>query len=292
MLSAERRQKLRTKQYWLFWCKTDIMSIASSIKVIEGIVDQYHTEVLELDIPSFITPSSSYKPTVSPYVNQFKLNRISNDIPNIKIELNKYKSHKTYQDVSDKMLQLQNLLDEKAYVNKNLINTWVLDNSIKSVNGNDDQDADLNLTNRDEAAELHEEEDNLASLRKRLLSGGTHTSLDDTSNNKSAIDKANNYHESIQEDILNELTGFAANLKQSAVNLSTKLLDDNTILNKTSDNLMKNETLMQSVGNNLNNYVTNKSGGKISFWFLMKVLLGSFVLFFLMVVIIKIFPKM
>lgn len=268
------------------------MSIASSIKVIEGIVDQYHTEVLELDIPSFITPSSSYKPTVSPYVNQFKLNRISNDIPSIKIELNKYKSHKTYQDVSDKMLQLQNLLDEKTYVNKKLISTWVLDNSIKSVNGNDDQDADINLTNRDEAAELHEEEDNLLSLRKRLLSGGTHTSLDDTSNNKSAIDKTNNYHESIQEDILNELTGFAANLKQSAVNLSTKLLDDNTILNKTSDNLMKNETLMQSVGNNLNNYVTNKSGGKISFWFLMKVLLGSFVLFFLMVVIIKIFPKM
>jgi len=267
------------------------MSIPSSIKVIDGIVDQYREEILQLDIPDFTTPSSSYKnPVVSPYVNEFKLNRIINDIPSIKLQLNKYKGNKTYKDVSDKILRLQSLLDEKSYINDKLIRIWV---SSKAVTGLTDADdtTEEKITN-DEAIELNNDEENLASLRKRLLSGGTHTSLDDTTNNKSSLDKANNYHESIQEDILNELTGFAASLKQSAVTLSSKLLDDNAVLNKTGDNLMKNETLMKSVGNNLNNYVTNKSGGKISFWFLMKILLSSFVLFFVMVVLIKIFPKM
>jgi SNARE protein 1 len=35
----------------------------------------------------------------------------------------------------------------------------------------------------------------------------------------------------------------------------------------------------------------NKTGGKIGFWFLLKVLAAVFVTFFLMVALIKIFPK-
>lgn len=292
MRTSDLKNDSRKRNVSLFNKTSVIMSVPSSIKVIDGIVDQYREEISQLDIPDFTTPSSSYKnPTVSPYVNEFKLNRIINDIPSIKLQLNKYKGNKAYQDVSEKILLLQSLLDEKSYINDKLIRIWVSSKTVTGLTDKANETAE-DKTTYDETIELNDDEENFVSLRKRLLSGGTHTSLDDTTNNKPSIDKANTYHESIQEDILSELTGFAASLRQSAVTLSSKLLNDNAILNKTGDNLMKNETLMKSVGNNLNNYVTNKSGGKISFWFLLKILLASFVLFFAMVVLIKIFPKM
>ena len=53
----------------------------------------------------------------------------------------------------------------------------------------------------------HDANDDLSLLRQRLLAGGTHTSFDDEAPN---INKANEYHESIQEDIMSELTGLAS----------------------------------------------------------------------------------
>lgn len=91
---------------------------------------------------------------------------------------------------------------------------------------------------------------------------------------------------------MSELTGLASSLRESAISFSAKLADDNKALDKTSDAMYKNETMMRQVGNNLNNYVTNKTGGKISFWFLLKLTLVVYAVFFGMVIIVKIFPKL
>lgn len=242
------------------------------------ILSKCRQELNDLDIPSYYSPSSSYNiPSTSPLITKLKLSKINDELKNLRL---------AYKNDQDKCRQeitpLQSILDEKTFVNNQIMQIWIESYSPKEQTQNvnvtaDDVEDDLNEIADDSVAD----QENLSSLRKRLL----------TSNPHSMLDKTNDYHDSIQEDILLELTGFATSLKDSALRLSSKIVEDATIVEKTNENLLKNSDLMGLIDKNLNNYVLNKTGGKISFWFLIKVLAGVFVIFFFMVALIKIFPK-
>lgn len=245
-------------------------------------------ELNDLDIPSYFSPSATYTvPSTSPLVTKLRLSKINDELKNLRLahinDQGKYRQE---------IAPIQSILDERAFVNDQIIQLWIEQHTPKAatslvdlnsvedddVDEDDDDVKEKKLKSDFSAADL----ENLTSLRKRLL----------TSNPNSMLDKTNDYHDSIQEDILLELSGFATSLKDSAMRLSSKIVEDATIVEKTNENLLKNSDLMGLIDKNLNNYVLNKTGGKISFWFLMKVLVGVFVLFFLMVALIKIFPKM
>ncbi|CAK7897202.1 hypothetical protein CAAN1_27S00760 [[Candida] anglica] len=256
---------------------------------LDRLVERYHQDLLKLDIPSFYDPSSSAThynsdTPVSPLITKLKLSKIDEDLTNIRAAY----SDNDY--ASKVVAPVRSLLDEKIYINHEIILQWQhtqdTNKDAQGITHADGQSQDPYASTSTQFSSIPNTtsplaDDNLSSLRKRLLS---------TSNNH-LLDKSNDYHDSIQEDILTELTGFAQTLKDSALRLSSKIVDDATVLEKTNENLLKNSDLMGIIDKNLNNYVLNKTGGKISFWFLIKVLLAVFALFFVMVLVIKIFPK-
>lgn len=258
----------------------------SSPRAIESLLAQHQVLLLSLGLPDLLSASTATSvPPDIPYVAHLELIAVANELPTIRKNLQKYTKHRKYGQLVATASQVQNQVDEYIFVNNRFLDRYDSEHALPppqlatETQQNDNHSADLSPQNPD---------DNLGLLRQRLLAGGTHTSFDDATD----VTRANEYHESIQEDIMSELTGLASSLRTSAINFSAKLLDDTKALDRTSDAMFKNETLMRQVGSNLNNYVTNKTGGKILFWFLLKVSVGIYVLFFAMVLIVKIFPKL
>lgn len=245
------------------------MSLESP-KSIESILEQYTHELKQLEIPSVLTLSE----VRSPYISQLKLNRLKNDLPNLLINLNNFKNFKNYDKLKSTIVSLSNEIDEKLY-----ITNYHLKKERKTQLGEVKEEPQLL-----QEPLLNEEED-LNELRQRLIS-------DNSYSNYTTNDQQNDYHESIQDDLYKDLTSLASSLKSSALSLSNKIIDDTKVLSKTSDNLYQNESLMKVVGVNLNNYLLNKSSGKISIWFLIKVMIAIFLLFLIMILLIKILPKM
>ena len=259
----------------------------SSTRSIECILTKHQDLLLSLRLPDLLTsPSEPHEYKKIPYVTHLELLSIANDLPIIRKNLQKYTKHRKYNELTDAVCHIQNTVDEYLFVNEQLMNKFDAARAVPTPRLSEEpQSGD----EHDPTKLSHDANDDLSLLRQRLLAGGTHTSFDDEAPN---INKANEYHESIQEDIMSELTGLASSLRESAISFSAKLADDNKALDKTSDAMYKNETMMRQVGNNLNNYVTNKTGGKISFWFLLKLTLVVYAVFFGMVIIVKIFPKL
>lgn len=207
----------------------------------------------------------------SPELSLMKLNRIQNDLIDLKANLIHYRSNNKHTGVNNQLNSLQFKLDKLKY-----------ENSIipKEDPSDDDKDSSY-IENMDHSST--DEETNITSLRKRLL------------NNDSLYlkeEQLNTYHENFQSELINDLTNLAQDLKSGAYNLSKKIFDDSTVLDRAGENFETNSTLLNNVSLNLNNYVTNKSGGKISLWFLLKVIVGMSLTFLLMVLLIKILPSM
>ncbi|ODV64906.1 hypothetical protein HYPBUDRAFT_8369 [Hyphopichia burtonii NRRL Y-1933] len=245
------------------------MSLESP-KSIESILEQYTHELKQLEIPSVLT----FSEVRSPYISQLKLNRLKNDLPNLLINLNNFKNFKNYDRLRNTIVSLSNEIDEKLYITK-----YHLKKERKT------QLVEVKEEPQQLQEPLLNEEEDLNELRQRLIS-------DNSYSNYTTNDQQNDYHESIQDDLYKDLTSLASSLKNSALSLSNKIIDDTKVLSKTSDNLYQNESLMKVVGVNLNNYLLNKSSGKISIWFLIKVMISIFLLFLIMILLIKILPKM
>lgn len=224
-----------------------------SIKGIESLIDCYSGEL------------NNYNDI---NIKKIQLKKINNDIIHLKTSLSRFKGNKNFQSVNNKLSDLQFIVDRGFYeVKKNS------ENQIE-------YSSDTEITKHDKKKTSPEVESDITELRKRLLT------------NSSLLDNSNTYHETIQEDLIHDLTNLATDLKNGAINMSYKLVADEKMLSRTQNTLAANEKFMNIVGNNLNNYVMNKSGGTISFWFLIKVAVGSVVLFIIMLIIINILPKM
>lgn len=207
----------------------------------------------------------------SPELSLMKLNRIQNDLIDLKANLIHYRSNNKYTGVNNQLNNLQFKLDRLKYKN-----------SIIPKEDTSDDNKDNSYIEKIDPSSA-DEETNITSLRKRLL------------NNDSLYlkeEQLNTYHENFQSELINDLSNLAQDLKSGAYNLSKKIFDDSTVLDRASENFETNSTLLNNVSLNLNSYITNKSGGKISLWFLLKVIVGMSVTFLLMVLLIKILPSM
>lgn len=259
----------------------------SSTRSIESVLKEHQALILSVRLPDLLNwPSGAPVSDKIPYVTHLQLLSIANDLPAIRKNLQKYTKHRKYNELTDAVYRIQDTVDEYLFVNEQLMDKFDAARAVPTPRLSEEPRSG----DEDNSSQpSHDADENMVLLRQRLLAGGTHTSFDDEAPD---INRANEYHESIQEDIMSELTGLASSLRDSAISFSAKLLEDNKALDKTSDAMYKNETMMRQVGNNLNNYVSNKTGGKISFWFLLKTTLAVYVLFFAMVIIVKIFPKL
>lgn len=251
--------------------------MALTLSNVATIVSQYELELSDC--------SQSRSPNSNPFLEKLTLQKIQQDLPRLLRAANEYKSNKAYTLISKKLQQLSDSVDEGFYEQEQASKVF-LDRYSKPTEVSVPESTVSTPENETEQFSG----ENYASLRKRLLADGAATSLDNDANASS--EKMNNYHETFQEDLLSDLTELASSLKNSARTLSAKIVDDANLVSETGENLMKSLTLMQSVGTNLNAYLTEKTGGKITIFFMIKTIAFAFVLFFLMVVLTKILPKM
>lgn len=231
------------------------MSIVNTIR-------EHRLQLELLDIPSLFDFNEDTLLPNSPYIYQYKLQSIKLDCLNLK-------KNKLEHDYDTKLNNLLNDIDEKSFIIEKLIGKY-----------HKNLETHQEIPEIVEKIELNDDSD-LVNLRKRLLSGGTSTSLDDSS-----------YHDNLQSDLLQDLSSLTTTLKSGALNLSQKILgEDLNILNQTNDNILKNSSLFKSIDKNLSNYLENKTGNKIGMIWLIKVTAALVITFLFMVLLIKIIPR-
>lgn len=236
-------------------------------KAVRSIVSEYQNELNQLD-----------STRLNPFLLQLTVQKIQTDLPLLLQGLNQHKNSKNYHDAYAELQNLSYIVDEHTHKTAKLMEKYSKEYAtLEPV-----------LEALPKLLPVPTSGDDYASLRKRLLADGTSSSLD----NVATADQMNEYHETFQEDLMNDLSGLATALKNSAISLSSKIIDDSKILSTTNENMMKNLSLMQTVGANLNGYLDSKTGGKISIFFLIKTMAFIFFLTFAMIVLIKILPKM
>lgn len=228
--------------------------------------------------------SSSFSSASDPHLQAITLRRIQNDLPHLLRALNANKGSKQYESAYAQLNSLTETVDEQSYKVQKAVEQRNAQRQVKVPQ----QSESVGQSTSDLGKNDNPEEDYM-SLRKRLLADGTSTSLDDQ--NKSA-DQMNEYHETFQEDIMKDLSGLASALKSSASAFSSKVTEDTKVLNETSENMMKSLSLMATVGSNLNGYLNEKSGGKISLFFLIKMMVAIMIIFFIALILINFLPKM
>lgn len=280
----------------------------TSIHTIESILSQLNKDVQELDIPTLYqlstTPTTSTNTTIpkaSPYITKFKLIQIKNSLTNLnnQFHANFTSSNKHYHNVKQTLDKLYiNEIDEKLYIVDKLIIQYDQANSPTASNSGDDdndqqkqkQEGEQNLQHGDSGVITNDEE--LSSLRQRLLSSSKLHQINQDNNNDGDTTKLNEYHESIQDDIVNELSELTSTLKSKAIEFSSKLLNqDSDILQQTHDNLSINRTMFDTLNKNLNDYLLNKTGWSISIWTLIKFAVALIVIFVVMLLFIIIVPR-
>lgn len=225
---------------------------------------QLHEQTIDaMGIPDVVTFDATYVPSVSPRLNQFKLEQIKHELTLLS------KRHPSPQLTSFLCL----VVEEKIYVNSKLIEQF-------------DKQHEKEVEEQ-EPIELHTPEtaEDLGLLRKRLLSGGT-LILDAESN------KQSDYQESIQNSIMEELLDMTKVLKDSSLKFASSLANDTKMLEQTSDNMLKNSDLFNTLNKNLTGYVENKTGYKIGLFFLIKATAALIVGFLIMIFLVKLLPAL
>lgn len=277
----------------------------TSIHTIESILSQINKDVQELDIPSIYQLSTSTTtttantiPKTSPYITRFKLLQIKNSLTNLNDQFHANftsSNNKHYHNVKQTLDKLYiNEIDEKLFIVDKLITQYDDANSPTTLNGGDqqqqNQQGEQNLQRGDSGVITNDEE--LSSLRQRLLSSSKLHQINQDHTSESDSTKLNEYHESIQDDIVNELSELTSTLKSKAIEFSNKLLNqDSDILQQTHDNLSINRTMFDTLNKNLNDYLLNKTGWSISIWTLLKFAVALIVIFVVMLLFIIIVPR-
>lgn len=235
-----------------------------SLETVSAIVAQYEREVAQL--------KHSVASGLPAVLSELALKRIHADVP---LLLSKLKGNSSQHDsVRRRVTHVANEVDELRFETARQVEQEAV--AVVAAPQNDHVVPHETVSGED-----------YASLRKRLLADGASSQFDNADR-----DRVNAYHETFQEDIMGDLSELASSLKTSAMSLSSKIVDDLKLVSATGENMLKSLTLMQTVGRNLNGYLSEKSGGKITLFFMIKTMAFAFVLFFFTVVIAKILPKM
>ncbi|CAK9686692.1 unnamed protein product [Candida parapsilosis] len=274
----------------------------TSIKSIENIVNVYESEIDQLKLSDLFTlhkysplkSTSQQRISPSPYIAQYKLQLLQTSLLQQSSSIDQFKSNKSYQKLKSRIdTLLVDVIDEKLYVVDQLIEWYNIENTPRanSTSKETREESPSNLTSSTGNGHGNVNDENLTELRNRLLSNSkSKFNLESASPND--VDKLNTYHESIQDDILNELSQLTSTLKTSAMSLSSKILgDDLSILNETNENIIRNSNLFKVIDRNLNSYLENKTGGRISLWFLLKCVVGVIGVFLLMMIFVVVVPR-
>ena len=244
------------------------MTVTSiDLKSIVAIVAQYQADLQ--DLPS----------TETPLLRKLRLQRVQADLPVLLHNIKRYKTNEAYSQMLAQIHSLSCGVARLLHHNEVSMAHWLSQFDKLSTEPSVEPVPPL-----DEP----EDEESYMSLRRRLLSDcDAPSGLENATN-----EELNSYNESVQSDLISELSSLTTALKNSAMTLNSKINVDSELVSEASEHMQKNLSLMLTVGVNLTDYLGAKTGGKITLLFLIKIMVFVFVLFFVMAFIANFLPKM
>lgn len=124
--------------------------------------------------------------------------------------------------------------------------------------------------------------ESIETLRSRLLSTN-HNQLDQVQ----TTEIQNNYHESLQQELIETLPSMVSSLKGQASQFQEMLMQDASILKEATQNFEASNGKFDNVNNLLSKY---HKEGKLSYWFYIRVTAIIIVAFMIILIIIRLIP--
>lgn len=122
----------------------------------------------------------------------------------------------------------------------------------------------------------------IETLKSRLLSS-TYNQLDQVQ----TTEIQNNYHESLQQELIETLPSMVSSLKEQASQFQEMLMNDANILKEATENFEASQNKFDNVNNLLSKY---HKEGKLSYWFYIRVTAMIVVVFLILLIIIRLIP--
>lgn len=124
--------------------------------------------------------------------------------------------------------------------------------------------------------------ESLEGLKSRLLST-THSELDHVQ----SAEIQNNYHESIQKELIDSLPSMVSSLKEQALQFQEMVKQDALILKEATQNFESSHGKFENVNNLLSKY---HKEGRLGFWFYIRITAMVLVAFMFLLIIIRLIP--
>ncbi|KAG0683028.1 hypothetical protein C6P42_001990 [Pichia californica] len=220
--------------------------------------------------------------------NYNKLQRYAHDIDYMRLqihdnnqylELNK-KLHYIDRDIKNTILDIEIQIDiwhnkiikeqEKKYTGKNTDNT--IDENIEIISS----------SNNNNKHESFQNEESIESLKSRLLST-KYNQLDQVE----STEIQNNYHESIQQELIDSLPNMVTSIKDQALQFQEMLKQDAFILKEATQNFEASHGKFDNVNTLLSKY---HKEGRLGIWFYIRIIGMVLISFLFLLIIIRLIP--
>lgn len=216
-----------------------------------------------------------------------QLLRYARDIDSIRVkvyeskQLNAFnkKLHVTDRDIQNLLLDAEMRIDamyRKAQAQKELERKHVAN----AANGGDISD-DVETIGRYQHDEF-EGRESIESLKSRLLST-RHDQLDQVE----STELQNNYHDSIQQELIDSLPSMVSSLKDQALQFQEMIKQDAVILKEATQNFETSHGRFDNVNTLLSKY---HKEGRLGFWFYIRIISMVLVSFLFLLIIIRLIP--
>ncbi|GMM34853.1 hypothetical protein DASC09_021780 [Saccharomycopsis crataegensis] len=211
---------------------------------------------------------------------------ISNNLNNLKEKLHET-NNKIYEEQFQALSSLRHLNKENEEAKKKQIAESVTGSQTQQehsitkpeiIRGNE------NITSATSINLQETEEDDLTQLRHRLLSRKGSSLVSSNLN----MENQNDNHQLRQDSILNDMMGLVGQFRENMSRLNDSIVNDTNILNDTTKNLEKVDTVAHQVGKKMR--VFNEQG-KVGFWFYVYATGGLVIAVIVMLLIIRLVPR-
>lgn len=227
-------------------------------------------------------------------VNYNKLHRFSQDINNIRFKIYKNdtlvsfneKLHCTGRDIQniiqDIELRINKLYKEEIIIVENQKQQRRKELGDSDKNKDNDKDNDNDVIEIMNSKTNKYEDESIETLRSRLLS----TKYDQLDQFETT-EIQNNYHDSIQKELIDSLPTMVSSLKDQALQFQEMIKNDAVILKEATQNFENSSGKFNNVNDLLSKY---HKEGKLGFWFYLRVIGIVFVSFLFLLIIIRLIP--
>jgi SNARE protein 1 len=225
-------------------------------------------------------------------VNYTKLLRFAQDIDRIRrktynadnLQMFNKDLHKTDRDIQNLLLifelQIDKLHQEKIDLDKEILDKKAKDEISQDLNETNNNQ--IEMINSSGKFEDFQNEESIETLKSRLLKTN-HSQLDQIQ----TTEIQNNYHDSIQQELIDSLPSMVSSLKEQALQFQEMIIQDAVILKEATQKFETSHGKFDNVNTLLSKY---HKEGRLGFWFYIRIISLVLVSFLFLLIIIRLIP--